>query len=175
MDLTTRQGRREQGQLIQGALERAGLSVEELATRIGCSRALIYQHLSGTTLAQPDRLQRIASETGVSLAYFYGATEEGRDERRLADIDKPQPRFIERMRQLEELAQAQETPPDWSRLASTCERIISLASQIEDEATEARAWLRLGKARIHVGDFHRATDALRRAASAFKARGEAKA
>ena len=63
MDLSTREGRREQGLLIQKAVERAGLSVEELANRIGCSRALIYQYLSGTTLAQPDRLQQIAAET----------------------------------------------------------------------------------------------------------------
>src|SRR5690348_9906457 len=71
MDLSTRQGRREQGQRIQAAVERTGLSIEELAGRIGCSRALIYQYLSGTTLAQPDRLQQIAAECGVSLAYFY--------------------------------------------------------------------------------------------------------
>jgi transcriptional regulator with XRE-family HTH domain len=67
MDLSTKQGRREQGQRIQRAVERAGLSIEELAGRIGCSRALIYQYLSGTTLAQPDRLQQIAQETGVTL------------------------------------------------------------------------------------------------------------
>src|ERR1051325_6190087 len=71
MDLSTRQGRREQGLLIQKVVERAGLSVEELANRIGCSRALIYQYLSGTTLAQPDRLQQIALEVAVPLSYFY--------------------------------------------------------------------------------------------------------
>src|SRR5579862_5963699 len=75
MDLSTRQGRREQGRRIQQAVERANLSVEELAGRIGCSRALIYQYLSGTTLAQPDRLQQIAAECGVSLTYFYGDEE----------------------------------------------------------------------------------------------------
>src|SRR2546421_10284338 len=75
MDLSTREGRREQGLLIQKVVERAGLSVEELANRIGCSRALIYQYLSGTTLAQPDRLQQIAAITAVPLAYFYGAEE----------------------------------------------------------------------------------------------------
>src|SRR5581483_1180271 len=76
MDLRTRQGRREQGQRIQRAVERAGLSVEELAGRIGCSRALIYQYLSGTTLAQPDRLQQIARECGVPLPFFYSDTPE---------------------------------------------------------------------------------------------------
>src|SRR5437764_2747768 len=76
MDLSNRQGRREQGQRIQTAVERAGLSIEELANRIGCSRALIYQYLSGSTLAQPDRLQQIAALCGVPLAYFYSETEE---------------------------------------------------------------------------------------------------
>ncbi len=76
MDLRTRQGRREQGQRIQRAVERAGLSVEELAGRIGCSRALIYQYLSGTTLAQPDRLQQIARECDVPLTYFYSEAPE---------------------------------------------------------------------------------------------------
>src|ERR1051325_756280 len=76
MDLSTKQGRREQGQRIQRAVERAGLSIEELANRIGCSRALIYQYLSGSTLPQPDRLQQIANESSVPLIYFYGDTEE---------------------------------------------------------------------------------------------------
>src|SRR5262252_2873253 len=76
MDLSTREGRREQGLLIQKAIERANLSAEELANRIGCSRALIYQYLSGSTLAQPDRLQQIANECSVPLTYFYGDTEE---------------------------------------------------------------------------------------------------
>src|SRR5438270_11160068 len=107
MDLSTRQGRREQGQRIQAAVERAGLSVEELAHRMGCSRALIYQYLSGTTLAQPDRLQQIAAETAVPLAYFYGAgMDEGKRGRR-GDGADPHARFAERVLQLEELALAQ--------------------------------------------------------------------
>src|SRR5437868_15534512 len=80
MDLSTRQGRREQGQRIQQAVEGAGLSIEELAGRIGCSRALIYQYVSGTTLAQPDRLQQIAILCSVPLTFFYGAT---------ADVEAP--------------------------------------------------------------------------------------
>src|SRR5438477_12758840 len=112
MDLSTRQGRREQGQLIQKAVERAGLSVEELANRIGCSRALIYQYLSGTTLAQPDRLQQIAAITGVPLAYFYGA--EVDPPATPAQPEEQRARLAERMQQLEELARAQESPMDWT-------------------------------------------------------------
>src|SRR5260221_1142326 len=95
MDLRTRQGRRDQGQRIQRAVERAGLSVEELAGRIGCSRALIYQYLSGTTLSQPDRLQQIARECGVPLTYFYTdspdseTTEPGASSRTAASEPRP--------------------------------------------------------------------------------------
>lgn len=172
MDLSTKEGRHEQGQLIQRAVEHARLSVEELANRIGCSRALIYQYLSGTTLAQPDRLQQIAIVTGVPLAYFYGGggfPDETRKGRRAADREDPQARLVERIRQLEELARAQDSPPDWSALASTCERIISLASQIHDVAAEARALVRLGQARCRLGEFSRAADSLQRAVTLFEA------
>ncbi len=177
MDLSTREGRREQGLLIQKVVERAGLSVEELANRIGCSRALIYQYLSGTTLAQPDRLQQIASLTGVPLAYFYGA-----DEDPPAPPTQPEDaraRVGERMEQLEELARAQESPLDWAGLARTAERMIGLATQAYDVAAEARALVRIGKARIHLGEFGRAVDSLNRAVALFGSlkdeRGEADA
>src|SRR3954468_5873986 len=114
MDLSNRQGRREQGQRIQTAVERAGLSIEELANRIGCSRALIYQYLSGSTLAQPDRLQQIAALCGVSLAYFYSDSEEAetpdQSEQRtgataLTSQDMTQ-RLTESLRSLQELVDA---------------------------------------------------------------------
>src|SRR5262245_48685551 len=133
MDLSTKQGRREQGQRIQRAVERAGLSVEELAGRIGCSRALIYQYLSGTTLAQPDRLQQIALETGVTLTYFYSDAPDAEPEatpapgeRAASAVATPQEvanRLAESLRVQQELADAQEGPPDYRALASTCERI----------------------------------------------------
>src|SRR5689334_12325041 len=150
MDLSTRQGRHEQGQLIQSAVERAGLSVEDLANRIGCSRALIYQYLSGTTLAQPDRLQRIARETGVPLTYFFGETvqpQKGKPSKEQADVRRS---ITESIRRLEELARYQSSPPDWQAVASTSEQIISLASPAEDEDAQARALLGLGRARVHM-------------------------
>src|SRR5687767_8831981 len=174
MDLSSRQGRREQGQLIQKAVERAGLSVEELANRIGCSRALIYQYLSGTTLAQPDRLQQIAAITGVSLPYFYGA--DGKDDGKKAKraVEDAQARTAEMLRQLEELARAYECPTDWNALASTSERIISLAGQAYDTRAEAGAHLRLGKSRIHTGDFSRAVESLGRASALFASQSDAR-
>src|ERR1700678_1940715 len=132
MDLRTRQGRREQGQRIQRAVERADLSIEELAGRIGCSRALIYQYVSGTTLAQPDRLQQIAEQCGVPLTYFYVATPNvatlgEEDERSAASqevrtVNANSPtvttqdvtaRLADSLRTLQELADAQESPPDY--------------------------------------------------------------
>lgn len=197
MDLSTRTGRREQGQRIQQAVERAGISIEELAGRIGCSRALIYQYLSGSTLAQPDRLQQIAAHCGVPLTYFYSEVpNEGlRDAAQAADssiltnatpvpdaeaTSTPAPdvsptsaptltpqdvttRLNEGLRSLQELADAQESPPDYRAVASTCERILSLASQIGDTATQARAQLDLGIALNKIGDFPRAVEALNRA------------
>jgi transcriptional regulator with XRE-family HTH domain len=174
MDLRTRQGRREQGQRIQRAVERAGLSIEELAGRIGCSRALIYQYLSGTTLAQPDRLQQIAAECGVTLSYFYVDAE---DEERLtpqepAQAPAPVPastpqevavRIADGLRSLQELADAQEGPPDYRALAATCERVLSLAAQLGDRAAQTRAQERLGNALLMTGDNLRAADALMRA------------
>lgn len=176
MDLSTKQGRREQGQRIQRAVERAGLSVEELAGRIGCSRALIYQYLSGTTLAQPDRLQQIATECGVTLTYFYGddaeiATAASGTAGRAGAVSAPRmpapqevtARLTDSLRALQELADAQETPPDYRALASTCERIVSLATQLGDRSAAARAQQRLGNALVNIADYPRAADALTRA------------
>ena len=179
MDLSTKQGRREQGQRIQRAVERAGLSIEELAGRIGCSRALIYQYLSGTTLAQPDRLQQIAAECGVSLASFYSTTEteDAEESSAVAPIAStpthvspvlPPPqevtaRLNEGLRTMQELAAAQEGPPDYRALSATCERILSLAAQVGDRTAQAVAQLRLGNALVNVADYPRAADALARA------------
>ena len=175
MDLSTRQGRREQGQRIQRAVERAGLSIEELAGRIGCSRALIYQYLSGTTLAQPDRLQQIAAECDVPLVYFYsdtaelpGATPSAQAARPAVPAPTAAPqevaaRLTDSLRALQELADAQESGPDYRALASTCERILSLAAQLGDRQLQARAQKRLGNARLRMADYPRAADALTRA------------
>lgn len=180
MDLSTKQGRREQGLRIQRAVERAGLSIEELAGRIGCSRALIYQYLSGTTLAQPDRLQQIANECGASLASFY--TDAESPEPATAASPAPIPsvvptpaapalvppqevaaRLSEGLHTMQELAAAQAGPPDYRALASTCERILSLAAQVGDRQAQAVAQWRLGGALVNVADYPRAADALARA------------
>ena len=67
MDLSTRDVRRQQGERIKRASKEAGLSLDDLASRIGCSRALIYQYASGASLAQNDRLQIIAAVVGKPI------------------------------------------------------------------------------------------------------------
>ncbi|MCX6380596.1 MAG: helix-turn-helix transcriptional regulator [Armatimonadetes bacterium] len=171
MDFSTRQGRREQGLRIQQAVENVNLSIEELANRIGCSRALIYQYLSGSTLAQPDRLQLIAKECGVPLTYFYSEESPQADNLTpsspqitpIISLPETNQRLTESLRLLLELADAQETPTDYRALAATCERILSLAGQLGDKATQAQTQKRLGNARLRLADFPRATEALQRA------------
>ena len=171
MDLSTRQGRHEQGLRIQRAVERAGLSIEETAGRIGCSRALIYQYVSGTTLAQPDRLQQIAQICNVPLPYFYADTVSDESPAPASETTLPAPpppqevsaRLADSLRALQELAEAQENPPDYRALASTCERILSLSAQQGDRPAQARAQRRLGNARLRTADYPRAADALAQA------------
>jgi transcriptional regulator with XRE-family HTH domain len=72
MDLSTPEGRREQGQRLQRAIIEAGYdSFSAFAEKLGCSRALIYQYVNGTVLAQPDRVQAISRLTGKPLEWFY--------------------------------------------------------------------------------------------------------
>lgn len=72
-------------------------------------------------------------------------------------------RLNESLRTLQQLADAQESPPDYRALASTCERILSLAAQVGDRDTQSRAQLDLGIALNKIGDFPRAAEALNRA------------
>ena len=149
-----------------------------MAGRIGCSRALIYQYCSGATLAQPDRLQQIAKECGVSLAYFYAETVSddpaafdtpagsSLDSAALLPAPAPQEvsaRLQDSLRAAQELAAAQENPPDYRALAASCERILSLAAQVGDRKAQAQAQKQLGNAHLRSGDYPRAAEALTRA------------
>ena len=156
IDFSTREGRRQQGQLIQQAAEAVGLSLEALAKEIGCSRALIYQYVSGATLAQPDRIQQIAQRTGKSLLFFYGsdadATSNGR----------------EQLEALQRLLTAQYAPAD-SAPTGHQRQIISLAQQAGDIAAEANARLRQITTLLHLGEMARALTAIEQSAPFFQA------
>ena len=182
MDLSTRAGRHRQGQRIQAAAEEAGLPLAELAKQVGCSRALIYQYLSGQVLAQPDRLQAIANLCGRSLAWFY--CDEGetlpaaeRDEeldRVRAELESEKLAF-ERARagelaeHLTALAGAQGAPPDFAALRRTCERLVERARDLDDPVKLAEAWFRLGNACYALGDYDAVRAAMTTAADSFRA------
>jgi len=182
LDLTTPEGRKKQGELILQAIKEAGLSVEQVAKEIGCSRALLYQYIAGTTLAQPDKLTLIARRTGKPLAFFYGAdltqpeaVEAEREALRRERMELEQRRAEERVRQLRErldnlfaLADAQTSPPDLKAAASTCEQIVPVARTLGDEDAEAKALFKLGNLRLLMGDLDGAVSALRQAQGLFE-------
>ncbi len=183
MDLSTRQGRREQGQRLQSAVERAGFSIEELAVRLGCSRALIYQYLSGSTLAQPDRMQRIAAICDVSLASFYeeGAISEASNSAiqspSIPTSQTPQKqdadaRLNETLLHLRALAEAQESPINLQVIAATYYQIIHVASQLGDSAILAHAQMKVGNALLRTGEFPSAAEALERAVGVAQETGD---
>lgn len=74
MDISTPAGRHELGTRLQSAIMGAGFdSLPEFARKLGWSRALIYQYVSGRVLVQLDRLQQIAEATGKPLEWFLAA------------------------------------------------------------------------------------------------------
>jgi tetratricopeptide (TPR) repeat protein len=143
IDFTTRDGRKAQGRLIQQAAEEAGLSLEALAREIECSRALIYQYVSGATLAQPDRIQLIAQRTGKPLLFFYGG-------------EAMPDNLHERVQGLQTLLAAQLAPPDPTSALSTAEQLIALARQAGDIQVEAGARLKLVSVLLGRGEASRA-------------------
>lgn len=182
LDLTTPEGRKKQGELILQAIREAGLSVEQVAKDIGCSRALLYQYIAGTTLAQPDKLTLIARRTGKPLMFFYGADlaqpeaiqaereafhrERLELERKL--VEDRERNLKQQIENLFSLADAQSSPPDWKSAASTCEQIIPLARSIGDEESETKALFKLGNLRLLMGDLDGALSSLRQAQSLFE-------
>lgn len=147
IDFSTREGRRAQGKLIQLAAEEMGFSLEALAREIGCSRALIYQYVSGATLAQPDRIQQIAERTGKPLIFFYGA-------------DSAPEGLQDRIATLTTLLAAQSSSPDWNGAISTCEQLLALTHQAGDTRAEALLRLRLTGILLQQGDADRAMSVL---------------
>ncbi len=182
LDLTTVEGRRQQGQLILQAIREAGLSVEQVARDIGCSRALLYQYIAGTTLAQPDRLTQIAQRTGKPLAFFYGADisepSEIAERRRALDeerarwerqqADERDRRLRERMDMLTALGDALSQPPDLKRAMETYEQVLPIAREMADQRMEATALYKIGTIRLLTGDLESSLSVLTTALSLFQ-------
>ncbi len=180
LDLTTPEGRKQQGALILQAIKEAGLSVEQVAKDIGCSRALLYQYIAGTTLAQPDKLTLIAKRTGKPLAFFFGVdlttskapTGEPQERPTAELLQVPsgdwERRLQERLEGLFALAQAQASPPDWRAAVATYEQALLLARELNDQHKEATILFRLGNLRLLMGDLEGALEVLHRAHRLFE-------
>ncbi len=182
LDLTTAEGRKRQGELILQAIKEAGLSVEQVAKDIGCSRALLYQYIAGTTLAQPDKLTLIARRVGKPLAFFYGADlaepealqveREALQQERAAwehlQAEERERRLRDRLETLLKLVAAQESSPDWKAAASTCEQILPMARELGDIRAEALALFHLGNLQLLMADLDGALTALRQAQGLFE-------
>jgi transcriptional regulator with XRE-family HTH domain len=158
IDFSSRDGRRLQGRLIGRAAEDAGLSLEGLAREIGCSRALLYQYVSGVTLAQADRLQQIALRTGKSLGYFFG-------------LDTPPAEATERLTALQRLFRAYISPPDVPAAYATCEQVEALARQLGDWGCVGQAHLHLIRLLLRQGEAARTLALVERALAEARANG----
>jgi len=195
MDLSTREGRREQGDRIKQAARDAGLTLDELARIIGCSRALIFQYASGASLPQPDRLQLIARAVGKPLHWFFldeGETAEsitaaGKPtaeqilaERLLLDSERvqiaaerskaEQRRVRGDMEHLEALLSAASSPADDRKVIECCQQLqLLLAIEVkEDPEKLASVLLKHGNALIHLQEWGAAKERLEQAASIYR-------
>lgn len=177
MDLSNRDGRRILGDRIKRAAKDAGLSLDDLAVRIGCSRALIYQYASGASLVQPDRLQQIAAVVGKPLSSFFEESIAGgsRGSKKPAPVD--QPAVVDggraadrhgRVTYLRELIGAYSSSPEWRRVADTCQQLLAL---IEDEAApdEIARYLSIhGGALLRLQEFGEAKTKLEEAGALYR-------
>ncbi|MEO7716535.1 MAG: hypothetical protein ABIY70_10050 [Capsulimonas sp.] len=168
MDLSTREGRRKQGGRIKRAAKDAGLSLDDLASRVGCSRALIYQYVSGALLAQSNRLQVIGEIVNKPLDYFFAADEPPVSEAS-AEKRSDEPSWIrERVLNLRKLLDAYSLPADPRAIADTCQQIRSLIEAEGDALAIAEILFKHGDALIQLQDFGSAKAKFQEAGSLFR-------
>src|SRR3569833_1455711 len=171
MDLSTREGRRVLGDRIKRAAKDAGLSLDDLAVRIGCSRALIYQYASGASLAQPDRLQQIAEVVGRSLSSFFEDSDAVFDATSTDSADASAPVDIpprDRLGFLRELVDAHSSSPDWRRVADTCQQLVTLLHE-ESPSEEIARYLTIhGNSLIRLQEFGNAKNKLEEAGEMYR-------
>ena len=193
MDLSNREGRRLQGAKIKQASREAGLTLDELARQIGCSRALIFQYASGASLAQSDRLQQIASAVARPLDWFFREGDEedtgpGRpiettlsEEQRALQVQRDafeaeRSRFEQRqvrddIARLESLLAAYSAPVDYRKIVDCCQQLQPLLSHDEGGERGAIVLFKQGNALIQLQEWGAAREKLEAAASLFRRKG----
>lgn len=184
MDLANRDGRRILGERIKRASREAGISLDELAVRIGCSRALIYQYVSGASLAQPDRLQQISAVVGKPLAWFFeddaapSASAAGdRATQVVATVDVSRADAAvppgsdrhsrDRIGYLRELVAAYSSSPDWRQVADACQQLAVLYREHGAPEEIAEVFFTHGNALLRLQEFGPAKIKLEDARGAF--------
>jgi len=173
---------------MKQAAHDAGLSLDELARRIGCSRALIYQYASGAALAQNDRLQQIAREVGKPLYWFFiedldaaqSATELANLATERAQVDAEldrlaadrsrleQRRASEDVAHLEALLAAYSTPANPRKVVDCCTQLTPLLAREEDPQRLASVLLQQGNALLQLQEWGAAKEKLEQAAGLFR-------
>jgi len=187
MDLRSPEGRRELGRRIHSAVAAAGhASLPAFAEELGCSRALIYQYVSGDVLVQLDRLQAIAELTGKALEWFLSADPNGAnaDAARFAEqlsaansqVEQMQRALArERGQRLEQAARDQRALVEATRalclalrragdgqaMLEAALRYAELARAADDQHALMDAHLQTGHACFITGNVRRAREALR--------------
>ena len=195
MDLSTREGRRRQGARIKEAAREAGLTLDELARQIGCSRALIFQYASGASLAQSDRLQQIASGRASSARLVFPDADAHlpEDPARSAETRlSPQsrralqasgtrlppsaPDFEQRqvrddIARLEALLAAYSAPVDYRKVVDCCQQLQPLLAHEADGERPAAVLFKQGNALIQLQEWGQAREKLEEAAAMFRQAG----
>lgn len=190
MDLSSREGRRKQGNRIKLAAREVGVTLDELALLIGCSRALIFQYASGASLAQSDRLQLIAKEVKKPLYWFFLEEDESQslipnsdsssniDETSRLQLERTQfnaeksrfeqRRTAEAISRLESLLAVASTAPDPRKLADFCQQISVLLNLDEDAEKLASIFLKQGNCLIQLQEWGAAKEKLEQASSIYR-------
>ncbi len=191
MDLSTREGRREQGERIKQAARECGVTLDELARTIGCSRALIFQYASGASLPQSDRLQQIADVVKKPLYWFFLNADEqpspgstiGMAANLSGEIAKlelerehvarerarfEQSRIHNEIGKLEALLVEAASPIDHRKIIDYCQQLQPLLAHSEDIRKRASVLLKQGNALIQLQEWGPAKDRLEQAASLYR-------
>ncbi|MCW3095945.1 MAG: putative transcriptional regulator [Chthonomonadaceae bacterium] len=190
MDLSTREGRRRQGARIKEAAREAGLTLDELARQIGCSRALIFQYASGASLAQSDRLQQIAAVVNRPLDWFFreedapdpepgapadtslsaeqSALQTAREEFAAERARFEQRQVRDDIARLEALLAAYSAPVDYRKIVDCCQQLQPLLAHDADGERPASVLFKQGNALIQLQEWGAAREKLEEAAALFR-------
>ncbi len=166
------------GERIKLAATSSGLTLKDLAERVGVQPTLIYQYVRGITNVPPDTLHAIAGATRVSLEFF-DPDKDARsalalpvDQDGNIELIPDKTRIANDMRHLEELAEAFDDPRrNINGLVSSLHEMLALARVTGDRKQEAYVLWRLGSVRNETSDYDEARQYLIQARDMFETLG----